>query len=163
MCTAARLCAEHRTDLRPQATGRGLLYTPGTSLQAAAEEALLPLSGLDCRDLNESALSRNGQHGGPPLTQLFQALSTLSHRCCSIFSAPLCHIRCLLVPHTACVCVCVTSVLYNNRCPFKLVTVTLLFFPPSSSLVAETCIFDQGKDAKSCDSAKEQPLGTIRV
>lgn len=39
VCAAARWCAEYRTDLRPQATGRGLLYTPGTSLKAAAEEA----------------------------------------------------------------------------------------------------------------------------
>lgn len=39
VCAAARWCAEYRTDLRPQATGRGLLYTPGTSLKPAAEEA----------------------------------------------------------------------------------------------------------------------------
>lgn len=32
VCAAARLCAEYRTDLRPQATGSGLFYTPGTSL-----------------------------------------------------------------------------------------------------------------------------------
>lgn len=40
VCTAAHLCAKYRTDLRPQATGRVLLYTPGTSLRAAAEEAI---------------------------------------------------------------------------------------------------------------------------
>ncbi|KAI9538587.1 hypothetical protein NQZ68_012239 [Dissostichus eleginoides] len=63
-----------QTDLGPQATGRRLLYTPGTSLKPAAEEALLPFSSVDCRHLNESVLSCNAQRGSPPLTRLLQLL-----------------------------------------------------------------------------------------
>lgn len=52
----------------------GLLDTPGTSLEPAAEEALLPLSSLHCRRLNDSVLSCDALHGTPPLTQLLRVL-----------------------------------------------------------------------------------------
>lgn len=72
MCAAALWCVQCRTDLRPQATGRRLLYTPGTSLKLAAEEALLPFTTIDCRRLNESVLSCNARRGSLPLTQPLQ-------------------------------------------------------------------------------------------
>lgn len=73
---AARRCASYETDLRPQATERGWgaarhsRHVP----EPAAEEALLPLSSLHCRRLNDSVLSCDALHATPPLTQLLQVL-----------------------------------------------------------------------------------------